>query len=81
MRVKRFFTPGSPENMSKLLELDGSDCVRVDMRATVTPALLAEIAALGGMVESSFPSYGAIRPWMHLPNLALVAGRSAVRSE
>src|SRR5262249_7492099 len=45
---------------------------------TVTPALLDEIVALGGTVESSFPAYGAIRAWIPLLAAETLANRSDV---
>jgi Subtilase family/FG-GAP-like repeat len=65
-------------NMVRYLELDRAGNVHVDIQGTVTPALLAEIAVLGGIVESSFPNYGAIRAWIPLLAAETLAGRSDV---
>jgi hypothetical protein len=65
-------------NMVKYLEFDGEGNVHVDIQGTVTPALLGEIAVLGGTVESSFPNYGTIRAWIPLLAAETLAGRSDV---
>jgi len=60
------------------VELDGGGNVHVDIQGVVTPSLLAEIAALGGTVESSVPEYGAIRAWMPLSRAETLAARADV---
>jgi hypothetical protein len=65
-------------NVAKLLKFDGKGRVHVDIRGTVTEALLGQIAALGGTVESSQPKYGAIRAWIPLLKAEALAGRPDV---
>ena len=63
-------------NVSKLLEFDELQRVHVDIWASVNDELLAEIVALGGVVESSFPEYAAIRAWIPLLDAETLAERS-----
>src|SRR5262249_28811518 len=65
-------------NMVNMLEFNAQGKVLVDINCTVTPELLAEIAALGGTVESSFPNYEAIRAWMPLLAVETLAARDDV---
>ena len=60
------------------LELDGTGGVHVDIQANVNAALLAQIAAVGGRVESAFPDYDAIRAWIPLLSAEALAGRPDV---
>jgi len=69
--------PSLPRIVSAL-KLDEVGNVHVDIQGTVTNGLLAEIAALGGTVESAFPSYGTIRAWMPLLALETLASRPDV---
>src|SRR5262249_21281849 len=46
---------------SSFVPIDSQGSVLVDIRATVNPALLTAITALGGQVISSSPNYQAIR--------------------
>lgn len=46
------------------LEVDDKGKVHVDIQGSVNPGLLSEISTLGGVIESSFPNYGAIRAWI-----------------
>ena len=71
-------TMPSLPNMVKSLEFNEQGHVHVDIQGTVTPALLDEIVALGGTVESSFPNYGAIRAWIPLSAAETLAGRDDV---
>ena len=54
--------------------------VTVDIRADVTPALLAHIRALGGTVINSVPKYRAIRAQLPLNALERLAALDAVRT-
>lgn len=57
---------------------DGS--VLVDIKATVTPALLAEIEKLGGRVVNAYAEYNAIRAQVPLETLESLAAEEGVRS-
>jgi len=61
------------------LDFNESGNVHVDIEGTVNPALLAEIANLGGSVESAFPNYDAIRAWIPLLAVETLAARSDVK--
>jgi hypothetical protein len=54
--------------------------VLVDLTATVTPALLDQIEAAGGIIVSQFPQYDAIRARLPLNRLLTVAELTAVKS-
>ncbi|MBV9747141.1 MAG: S8 family serine peptidase, partial [Acidobacteriia bacterium] len=60
------------------LEFDQAGSVHVDIQANVNAALLAQITALGGRVESSFPDYRVIRAWIPLLAAEALASRSDV---
>jgi len=62
----------------KLAEENGRQLV--DLNATVTPGLLEFITRSGGLVVNSFPRYAAIRAWVPLGSLELLAARGDVRS-
>lgn len=53
--------------------------VLVDIKATVTPALLAEIKKLGGRVVSSFAEYDAIRANVPLKSMETLAEKGDVQ--
>lgn len=53
--------------------------VTVDIRAAVTPGLLAAIQQSGGTVASSFPQYDAIRATLPLAALETIAARAEVQ--
>ena len=53
--------------------------VLVDIRADVTPALLARIRGLGGAVVSSVPRYRSVRARLPLAGLEPLAGRADVQ--
>ena len=55
------------------------EAVTVDIRADVTPAVLARIRALGGTVLNSVPKYRAIRARLPLSALEPLAGLEAVQ--
>ena len=68
-------------------DLDGSpgpepepERVTVDIRADVTPVVLARIRTLGGTVIHSVPKYRAIRAQLPLASVARLAELAAVRS-
>jgi hypothetical protein len=65
-------------NVTKLLKFDGRGRVHVDIRGTVSKGLLAEIAAMGGTVESSQVQYGAVRAWIPLLKAEVLARRHDV---
>ncbi len=54
--------------------------VTVDIRADVTPAVLARIRTLGGTVINSVPKYRAIRAQLPLGSVARLAALAAVQS-
>ncbi|BAC89218.1 FG-GAP-like repeat-containing protein [Gloeobacter violaceus] len=60
------------------VERDGSGRALVDIKAQVTPALLAKIESLGGTVRSSVPRYSAVRAWVPLARLEELAALSEV---
>ena len=53
--------------------------VEVDVDGAVTPALLAAVKTVGGIVESSFPQYATLRALVPLSQLETLAGRTDVR--
>ena len=68
-------------------DLDGSpgpepkpERVTVDIRADVTPVVLARIRTLGGTVINSVPKYRAIRAQLPLASVARLAALAAVQS-
>jgi Subtilase family/Abnormal spindle-like microcephaly-assoc'd, ASPM-SPD-2-Hydin len=65
-------------NVNKMLVFDHARRVHVDIQGTVSKGLLAEIAAQGGTVESSFVQYGAIRAWIPLLKAEVLARRNDV---
>ena len=60
--------------------VDRSEMVTVDIRADVTPAVLARIRALGGTVINSVPQYRAIRAVLPLVTVESLASLDAVDS-
>src|ERR1700733_6582117 len=58
---------------------DARNYVEVDIRADVTPALLAYIRSLGGEVVSAFAEYQSIRAQLPLLLVEQIAGRAEVR--
>ena len=57
-----------------------NDRVTVDIRADVTPALLARIRTLGGTVINSVPKFRAIRAQLPLSSVSRLAALAAVQS-
>lgn len=60
------------------LDAAADNRVLVDIKATVTPELLAQIAAVGGTVVNSFPQYNAIRAWLPVDQVEPLAGLDGV---
>ncbi len=56
-------TMPSLPNIVNVLDFNEHGDVHVDIQGTVTSTLLAAIASVGGTVESSVRSYGAVRAW------------------
>ena len=54
--------------------------VLVDIRAEVTPAVLARIRELGGTLVNSVPRYRAIRALLPLPSVERLAALAAIRT-
>ncbi|HEX9186324.1 MAG TPA: neuroendocrine convertase 1, partial [Vicinamibacteria bacterium] len=69
--------PGLTEWMS--LKLLPGDVVRVDIRATVTAALLEDLRRQGATVESAYPEYDAIRAGISLARVERIAALDGVR--
>jgi hypothetical protein len=61
------------------LDKDTDGRVQVDITARVTDELLQGIADAGGKVVNSFVQYEAIRAWLPLPEVELLAARPEVR--
>ena len=61
-------------------EVTADETVMVDIRADVTPVVLARIRALGGTVVNSVPRYRAIRAQLPLAAVEPLATLDAVRS-
>ena len=79
--------PRGPAAGQQAADLDGSpgpepepERVTVDIRADVTPVVLARIRTLGGTVINSVPKYRAIRAQLPLASVARLAALAAVRS-
>lgn len=76
-RVSAGAAPASDRNP---LDVDQEGRVLVDLTATVTPLLLEQIEAAGGLIVSQFPQYDAIRARLPLHRLLTVAELAAVKS-
>jgi Subtilase family len=61
------------------VQVDALGAVEVDIKAAVTPELLASLEGMGAQVESVFPQYNAIRARLQLLKLGALAGLSGVR--
>ena len=74
--------PSSPasQQLEPTDTVDRSELVTVDIRADVTPAVLARIRALGGTVINSVPQYRAIRAVLPLVTVESLASLEAVDS-
>lgn len=66
--------------LRQTIQVDQAGLVLVDIKATVTEALLARIAALGGQVVNSFANFSAIRAKVPLAQIQTLAAEDAVRS-
>jgi hypothetical protein len=62
------------------MESDAQRRVLVDIAATPSPGLLAQIATVGGEVVTAFPRYRAIQAWLPLEMVEPLAARSDVSS-
>ena len=58
---------------------DGPDRVLVDLRADVTPEVLARIEELGGTVVNRVDTYRAIRAWLPLDSMEVLAALDEVQ--
>lgn len=65
--------------LSAALPPDADGLVAVDIQAEIDDALLAQIRALGGQVESSFPQYRAVRARIPLLQAEALAALPGVR--
>ena len=61
------------------VEMRGDGATLVDLRGTVTPALVRAIARAGGTVVSSHSELGALRAWVPVLRLESLAARPDVR--
>jgi subtilisin family serine protease len=69
--------PAAPKLRPALTpEADGR--IKVDIKGTVTPELLAAIQAAGGTVDSSLPAYHFLRAVLPIENMEALAARSDV---
>ena len=59
---------------------DASGSVLIDLDAVVDAVLLAHIEALGGVVHSAFPRWGAVRATLPIDRLVALADSPRVRS-
>jgi hypothetical protein len=62
-----------------LVKIDEMGRARVDIRAAVTPALLARVKELDGIVISSYREYDSTIAWIPLLKLEQLAADDAVR--
>jgi len=60
--------------------LDGGDRVQVDIRGTVSDALLIQIQSLGGEIVNAFPQYGSVRANMPIFQVETIAANPDVKS-
>ncbi len=61
------------------VNVDADGTVLVDIDAQMTPALLVAIAAAGGVVDSSYAQYDAVRARMPIGQIEAIAARAEVR--
>ena len=76
--VDRLRTGESPFSVRDGLELDAERRVLVDIRADVTPDLLAAIETAGGVIVNHFARYDAIRAWAPVDAFIPLAERDDV---
>jgi uncharacterized protein (TIGR03437 family) len=67
-----------PPGELEAVHADARNFVEIDIRARVTPALLAFIRSLGGSIINSFPEYQSIRASISLLKVEQLAGRKEV---
>ena len=60
--------------------VDSAGRVMVDINAQVTPQLLAQIAAVGGTIQSAFPQHQAVRAFIPAAQMPVIAGSRDVMS-
>ncbi len=70
---------GKATEMKIDLERRADGRILIDLDATVTPALLAEIARLGGTVVASTPGFHQVRAALPLQQIEALAARGDVR--
>lgn len=68
------------ESLKPQVQVQADETVLVDIKAEVSPELLAEIEKLGGRIVNSHPEYEAIRAQVPLEFLETLAEEGAVRS-
>jgi len=78
-RLGQAMAAGMPA-LRQAIAVDRSGLVLVDIKATVTDALLKRIGDLGGQVVNSFANVGAIRARVPLAQVQTLAAEGAVRS-
>lgn len=66
--------------ISQSAQPDASGMVLVDIKGTVSPALLAQISAAGGTVLGAWPAYGSLRASVPISKVEALAGSKAVLS-
>jgi subtilisin family serine protease len=69
--------PAAPKLRPALMP-EGDGRIKVDLKATVTPDLLAAITGAGGTIISSFPDHHAIRAVLPVESLETIAARADV---
>lgn len=68
-----------PKDALSAVHMDSRHRVEVDVKADVTPELLAYVGAIGGTVVNSFPQYHALRASLPLLAVEKLADRSEVK--
>ena len=66
--------------VSRAARPDAAGMVMVDIKGTVSPALLTQISAAGGTVQGAWPLYGSVRASVPVSKLEALAGSKAVLS-
>jgi hypothetical protein len=61
------------------LKAEDDGRIKVDIKGTVTPGLLAAIQSAGGTIISSLPDYQEVQATLPVQNIEAVAGRHEVR--
>ena len=78
-RVRRGETIPAEASLRRSIEVASDGIVTVDIRADVTPDLLARINDVGGAVVSSLPAYREIRARLPLDGVDTIAALSEVQ--